>query len=258
MTNTQANTSFTSGAVFQLFLMNLRLIYRNRAGLFFTLIMPVIIYVALSILPIGHLVGARVSYSQFVLPGIIAMTIMQGGIYTLGYWMIDLKSRNVIKRFLVTPLKPAEFLATVLFSRTLVALAQVLFLSVVGWIFFGATVGGSLWFALGFAALGAPIFLLMGLLISTFADSYEAAAPVTAAIGMPLIFLGNIFYPIEVLPKIFQSIARLLPTTYLADGIRSVYLNTGTWGDWGYNAGILIIWLAIMIAVSSWLFKLKE
>ncbi len=257
------NSSSVSGSMFnsslfQLFLMNLRLIYRNSSGLFFTLVMPVIIYVALSILPIGSLVGAKVSYSQFVLPGIIAMTIMQGGIYTLAYWMIDLKSRNVIKRFLVTPLKPGELIATVLFSRTLVALAQVLFLSIIGWIFFGATVGGSLWFALGFAALGAPIFLLIGLLISTFADSYEAAAPVTAAIGMPLIFLGNIFYPIEVLPKIFQTIAKLLPTTYLADGIRSVYLNTGTWGDWGYNAAILTIWLIIMILLATRFFKLKE
>lgn len=238
--------------------MNLRLIYRNGSGLFFTLVMPVIIYIALSILPIGKLVGAEVSYSQFVLPGIIAMTIMQGGIYTLAYWMIDLKSRNVIKRFLVTPLKPGELIATVLLSRTLVALAQVIFLSIVGWLFFGVTMGGSLWFALGFAALGAPIFLLIGLLISTFCDSYEAAAPVTAAIGMPLIFLGNIFYPINVLPSVFQNIARLLPTTYLADGIRSVYLNTGTWGDWGYNAAILVVWLIVMIILSSWLFKLKE
>lgn len=238
--------------------MNLRMIYRNRAGLFFTLIMPVLIYVALSILPIGKLVGAKVSYSQFVLPGIIAMTIMQSGIYTLAYWMIDLKSRNVIKRFLVTPIKTGELIATVLLSRTLVALVQVLFLSFVGWLFFGATIGSSIWFALGFAALGAPIFLLMGLLISTFADSYEAAAPVTAAVAMPMIFLGNIFYPIEVLPKIFQTIGKLLPTTYLADGIRSVYLNSGTWGDWGFNAAMLLVWLVIMVVLSAKLFKLKE
>ncbi len=248
----------SNSSVYQLFLMNSRLIYRNRSGLFFTLLMPIIIYVALSVLPIGKLVGAQVSYSQFVLPGIIAMTIMQGGIYTLAYWMIDLKSRNVIKRFLVTPLKPSELIGTVLLSRTIVALFQVLFLSVIGWIFFGVTVGGSLWFALGFAALGAPIFLLIGLLISTFADSYEAAAPVTAAIGMPLIFLGNIFYPIDVLPKVFQTVAKFLPTTYLADGIRSVYLNTGTWGDWGYNAAILLIWLIFMIVLAVWLFRLEE
>lgn len=247
-----------NNSFFQLFLMNFRLIYRNRTGLFFTLVMPVLIYIALSILPIGRLVGADISYSQYVLPGIIAMTIMQGGIYTLAYWMIDLKARNVIKRFLVTPLKQSEFIATVLISRVLVALAQVLFLSLVGWIFFGAEVDGSLWFALGFAAIGTPIFLLMGLLISTFADSYEAAAPVTAAIGMPLIFLGNIFYPISVLPQAFQAVAKILPTTYLADGIRSAYLNTGTWLEWGFDAGVLAVWLLVMIVLTAYFFRLKE
>lgn len=234
------------------------MIYRNRTGLFFTLVMPVLIYVALSILPIGKLVGAQVTYSQYVLPGIIAMTIMQSGIYTLAYWIVDLKARNVIKRFLVTPIKQIEFIGAVLISRVGVALAQVLFLSFIGWVFFGAEVDGSLWFALGFAALGAPIFLLIGLLISTFADTYEAAAPVTAAIGMPLTFLGNIFYPIDVLPKAFEMVAKILPTTYLANGIRGAYLNTGTWSEWGLDAGVLLAWLLVMIILSLRFFRLND
>ncbi len=243
---------------YQLFLMNLRIIYRNKTGLFFTLVVPLIIYIALSVLPIGRIFNAELSYAQYVLPGIIAMTIMQSGIYTLAYWMIDLKSRNVVKRFLVTPMKHWQLISTVLISRTLVALVHVLFLSLIGWLFFDVSVGGNILFALGFAAIGAPIFLLIGLLISTFADSYEAAAPVTAAVGMPLLFLSNIFYPISVLPDIFQKIARLLPTTYLADGIRSVYLNYGSWNDWGYNVFILVIWLLIMSLVAGIFFRLKE
>lgn len=237
--------------------MNFRLIYRNRTGLFFTLVMPVIIYVALSILPIGRFVGSDINYSAYVLPGIIAMTIMQGGIYGLAYWFIDLKARNVIKRFLVTPLKQSELVASVLVSRVLVALLQVLFLSAVGWLFFDANMGSNILFALGFAALGAPVFLLIGLLISTFADSYEAAAPITTAIGLPLTFLGNIFYPVEVLPKVFQFVAKLLPTMYLSDGIRSVYLNSGTWGDWGFNALILVVWLVFVSVLVAIFFRLK-
>ncbi len=247
-----------SGSFYQLFLLNFRLLYRNRTGLFFTLVMPVILYVALSILPIGKFVGSDINYSEYVLPGIIAMTIMQGGIYGLAYWFIDLKTRNVIKRFLVTPMKQGELVAAVLLSRVVVALLQVVFLSGVGWLFFDATIGSSIIFALGFAALGAPIFLLIGLLISTFADSYEAAAPITTVIGLPLTFLGNIFYPVDVLPKVFQVVAKVLPTMYLSDGIRGVYLNTGSWGDWGMNAGVLLIWLVVVSILVGTFFRLKQ
>lgn len=247
-----------NGSFYQLFLLNFKLLYRNRTGLFFTLVMPVILYVALSILPIGKFVGSDVNYSEYVLPGIIAMTIMQGGIYGLAYWFIDLKTRNVIKRFLVTPLKQGELVASVLLSRVVVALLQVIFLTVVGWLFFGTAIGSSLIFALGFAALGAPIFLLIGLLISTFADSYEAAAPITTAIGLPLTFLGNIFYPVDLLPKVFQLIAKILPTMYLADGMRGVYLNSGTWGDWGMNAAVLVVWLVFVTVLVAAFFRLKS
>lgn len=246
-----------SSAFTQLLFMNLRLIYRNRTGMFFTLVMPLIIYTALSILPIGRFMGSEINYSDFVLPGIIALTIMQGGIYGLAYWFIDLKTRNVVKRFLVTPLKQAEFIGSVLVSRIIIALLQLVLLTAVGWWFFGASISGNIIFAFGFGILGSAIFLLAGLLIATFADSYEAAAPVTAAVGLPLTFLGNIFYPISSLPPILRHIAELLPVTYLTDGIRSVYLNSGTWADWGADAGMLLVWLAVMIALNIWLFRLK-
>src|SRR5258708_36845181 len=84
---------------------NLKICYRNTSGIFWTILMPAFIYIALSVLPIGRGINPNLRYSDYVLPGIIAMTIMQGGIYGLAYWLTDLKARGVIKRFLVTPLK---------------------------------------------------------------------------------------------------------------------------------------------------------
>ena len=79
--------------------------YREKEGFYWTVLMPAFIYIALAILPIGKTIDVNLKYSSFVLPGIIAMTIMQGGIYSLAYWMVDLKSRGIIKRLLATPLK---------------------------------------------------------------------------------------------------------------------------------------------------------
>ena len=242
----------------QLFLMNFRQLYRNPTGIFFTLVMPAIIYAALSVLPIGAVLGGTVGYSQYVLPGIIAMTIMQGGIYGLAYWMIDLKSKGVIKRFLATPLSQIELVLSVLLSRIIVAIGQAVFLTLVGVIFFGAKVGISALLVIPFAILGAGIFLLVGLLISMFADSYEAAAPITTAIGLPLTFLGNIFFSVDSLPDVLRYVANILPITYLADAIRSLFLTSQIPARVWTDAGILLLWFIVILGLTLWRFRLKE
>lgn len=204
--------------------MNLRLIYRNRQGIFWTILMPVFIYVALSVLPIGKTLGTKFSYSDFVLPGIIAMSIMQGGIYGLAYWMVDLKSRGVIKRFMVTPIRPVELILSLLCARVMVILVQLIVLTLVGVVFFHAHFAGNYLTTLIFALAGGFTFLLIGLFISTLANSYEAAAPITTAIGLPLTFLGNLFFTVDGLPKVLRVVAHALPITYLADGLRKAYL----------------------------------
>jgi ABC-2 type transport system permease protein len=247
-----------NNSFWQLFLMNLKLIYRNRTGIFFTLIMPSIIYVALSVLPVGNIVGSGFNYSNYVLPGIIAMVIMQSGIYSLAYWMIDLKSRGVIKRFLVTPISQKQMIISLLCARALVILLQLVLLTLIGVFVFGADFAGNYFTVLIFAFLGAFTFLLVGLLISMFADSYEAAAPITAAIGLPLTFLGNIFFPVETMPKVLQAVANILPITYLADGLRQAYLAPITFGDVSKDLLVLTCWLVGMLVVTLWRFRLEE
>lgn len=248
------NSSFN-----QLFLMNIKLVYRNFTGMFFTLVIPVAMYIILSVLPIDRFMqGSSLSYSQYLLPGMIALTIMQGGIYSLAYWMIDLKSRGVIKRFLVTPISQAELVLSVLASRMLIAIAQVILLSAVGVIFFDAKISINIAPILILTMLGSGIFLLMGLLISMFADSYEAAAPITTVVGLPMTFLGNVFFPVESLPATLQVLGSLLPITYLADGLRTLFLESGSWQAVLADIGILTAWFIGILALSLWQFRLKE
>jgi ABC-2 type transport system permease protein len=242
----------------QLFLMNLKLVYRNRAGLFWTVVMPVFIYVALAVLPIGKTVGAQFNYSNYVLPGIIAMSIMQGGIYGLAYWLVDLKSKGVIKRFMVTPISQTELILSLLCARVIVILVQLVILTLVGVIFFHASFAGNYLWTLVFALLGGFTFLLVGLLISTFANSYESAAPITTAVGLPLTFLGNLFYSVDGLPKVLRTVAHALPITYLADGLRAAYLRPIGFSDIAKDLLILSVWLVVLLIVVIWKFRLEE
>lgn len=242
----------------QLFLVNLKIFYREKSGFFWTLAMPAFIYIALSVLPINGAFGKGANYADFVLPGIIAMVIMQGGIYGLAYWMTDLKARGVIKRLNATPIDPKELVLSLVASRILVIFGQVVILTLLGVWFFHARFAGNVLSVAILAALGGGIFLTLGLLISTFATSYDSAAPITSAIGLPMTFLGDIFYPISVLPHSLQIFAKCLPITYLADGMRLAYSQPFSLVAFWPDMAILAAWLLGILLLTSRVFRLKE
>lgn len=239
----------------ELLKVNLKLLYRDKAGFFWTLVMPIFIYVALSVLPIDRFTGQQ-NYSNFLLPGIIAMVIMQGGIYGLAYWFVDLKAKGVIKRLIVAPISKPMLVLSVLVSRLIVMLIQVIALTLVGMLFFHASFHGDPLVILLLVVLGGGVFLLTGLIIGTVANTYQAAAPLTAAIGLPLTFLGNIFYSTDILPKALQYFAKFLPIVYLAGGLRSEYLGV-TDAHLLMNLFVLLIWFIAALLITLWRFRLN-
>lgn len=237
---------------------NLKIVYRDAGGLFWTIALPIVVYVVLSLLPINKYLPISFDYSDFVLPGVIAYVIMQGGIYGLGYWMVDMRAQGVIKRFLATPLKQWELALAVVASRLVVMIVQVVLLTLIGILVFHAPYKWNVLSTLVFTVLGGGIFLMLGLLISTMAGSYQAAAPITAGLGLPMTFLGNMFFPISVLPETVQIIAKILPVTHLALGLRTVYLEKFSWAAIQSPLLILVLWFLLMLALTVWRFRLKE
>lgn len=232
--------------------------FREKEGFYWTVLMPAFIYVALSVLPIGKNMETGIKYSNYVLPGIIAMTIMQGGIYGLAYWMVDLKSRGIIKRLMATPIKSWQLATSLVGARLVVVLAQTIILTLLGIFIFGASFVGNIFSTIILVLLGGAIFLALGLIISSFAKSYDTAAPITSAVGLPLTFLGDIFYPISSLPHSLQLFAKLLPITYLSDGLRQAYLYPFDLNKIGFDILILTLWLIIILLITVKVFKLKE
>ncbi|OGE82182.1 MAG: hypothetical protein A3B10_02180 [Candidatus Doudnabacteria bacterium RIFCSPLOWO2_01_FULL_44_21] len=241
----------------QLTKINLLMIFRNRNALFWNLVIPALLYIGLSLLPIGLILG-NTSYSSFLLPGLIALMIMQGGIYTLAYWMTDIKNRGIIRQLAVTPVRKTALILSLMTARSITMILQALLLTLIGTIFFRVQINGALIWIPILVILGGFVFLPIGLLISTFAKSYDAASPLTAAIGLPLTFLGNVFYPIHFLPQSLQIIAKYLPITFLADSLRQVYLSNPTFQDLAYNLYWLLIWIIAIAGLTIWRFKLEE
>ncbi|MDB4939707.1 MAG: ABC-type multidrug transport system permease component [Candidatus Doudnabacteria bacterium] len=241
---------------YHLFITNIRLLYRNWRGLFFNLFLPIVLYVAISKVA-GNGSGSS-NYADFLLPGIIAMTIMQTGIFSLAYYLVDLKSRGVLKRFFVTPLSTAELTGSLILSRLVLMAIQIAILVGIGKIYFGAHVNGSVLAIILLMVLGGGVFLGLGFLISSLANTYDEAAPMTTLLNLIFTFLGNIFFPSSVLPKAFQAIGSKLPVTYLAEGMRHNFIE-----QWSLKQTLpdflgLAIWLVIILAATTYTFRLKK
>lgn len=245
---------------YQLFLVNVRMVYRNASGLFWTIAMPIIFYSIFASFRLERFVnvGGR-SYADFFLPGFLAYTFMQGGLYGLGYFLTDLKAKGVIKRFLVTPIKPFEMAVAVVASRVLIMLVQLVLLTAIAALVFGAQFSWvNIPLVVVVGILGGSLFLLVGLLVSTAASSYESAAPITAGVGLPLMFLGDVFYPLSMLPAGLEVVGKILPLSHLSEAFRSLYANTWSWPALAMHTSVLLAWFVVLLVLTRWRFRLEE
>lgn len=241
---------------YHLFITNIRLLYRNWRGLFFNIFLPIVLYVAISKVAGGASKGDN-TYSNFLLPGIIAMTIMQTGVFGLAYYLVDLKSRGVLKRFFVTPLSTLELTGALILSRLVLMAVQIILLVSIGKLYFGTHINGSIVGIILLMVLGGATFLGLGFLISSLANTYDEAAPMTTILNLLFTFLGNIFFPSNVLPKTFKLIGDKLPVTYLSQGMRHNFVD-----HWSLRQTLpdligLAIWFIIVLAATTYTFRLK-
>ena len=78
-------------------------------------------------------------YIDFLLPGLIAMSVMQMSVFSVAFVFTQYKEKGILKRILATPLRPVQFVTANVFTRLLVATAQAGIFIVLGGRFFTRT-----------------------------------------------------------------------------------------------------------------------
>jgi ABC-2 type transport system permease protein len=192
---------------------------------------------------------------DFLMPGIIALSIMQMGLFSVAFAFVQLKKQGILRRLLATPIQPASFLFAQVFTRLVVSIFQTLVIIGVAVLFFDVHLIGSIFAILALALIGGALFISMGFAISGWAKSEEVAAPVANIIALPMMFLSGVFFPRDAMPQVLQTITDYLPLTYLAEAMRSVAIDGATlWSQWLNLIG-LGVWLALSFLVAVWLFR---
>lgn len=192
---------------------------------------------------------------DFLLPGVLAMSIMQTGLMGVSWSVADYRERRVLKRVLATPFHPLGFLSGLLARFTLVALLQSLLILAVGVWGFHARVEGSIPVLMGLAALGSVAFLAMGLAISTLAPTAESANLIGSVLNFPMMFLSGTFWPKELMPDFMQPVVRALPLTPLIDSMRAVSTEAAAVGPYAGGLLYLAAWGVAALVVASLRFR---
>ena len=194
-------------------------------------------------------------FIDFLVPGVIAMSIMQMGLFSVAFAFVQLKRQGILRRLLATPIRPASFLIAQVFTRLVVSILQTAVLIGVAVFFFDVHLAGNLVAVFLLALIGGGVFISMGFAISGWAKTEETAAPIANIIALPMMFLSGVFFPREAMPQVLQSITDYLPLTYLAEAMRSVAIDGASlFSQWGNLIG-LGVWLALSFVVAVRLFR---
>lgn len=194
------------------------------------------------------------SYANFLLPGGIGIVVVASAFIGIPITLTTYRETGVLKRLRVTPLRTSTLALGVTISQFLFITLGILVLFVVGTIFFDVQVLGS-WAALvGITILGMLTFLALGSAIGSVVGSWRAASIVTQTFFIPMLFLSNLFMPIDIFPGWLQPICRALPLTPMNILLRDIVYGAPLDELWrlGVMAGWLVVGIIITVRFFRW------
>ena len=200
----------------------------------------------------------KLGYIDFLTPGILGMTIMQGGIAGVAFSLVVERQRGVLRRMFATPLTPRLFLATQVIYRLVITVLQVLVLLGVALLVFHVNLVGGLGTVMVLSILGAILFLCMGFALSGVCRTENQVAPLMQIVTLPQLFLSGVFFSREAMPALLQPVSAVLPLTFLNDALRQVSTTGASlWDVRGEMLG-LGVWIVISFALAARFFKLDR
>ncbi len=200
----------------------------------------------------------NLKYIDFLLPGIVALAVMQMAVFSVAFVFADYKEKGVLKRLLATPVKPSQFVTANVITRLIVALVQAAILIAAGVLLFKAHVIGSYALIFLITLLGGIMFLGLGFTISGIASTVESVPALANLIVFPMLFLGGTFFPINTMPDWLQKVAKVLPLTYFSTALRDVMTKDAHLSDIKSSLIFMMVWAIIFIVTANYTFGFEE
>jgi ABC-2 type transport system permease protein len=185
---------------------------------------------------------------NFYVPGVIAMIVSLVSLMLTSMSIVREKEMGTMEQIIVTPIRPMEFVLGKTVPFGLIALADVLGITIVGVFWFGVPIRGNLLLLLFATGLYLIITLSAGLLISTISRTQQESMISTFLFYFPTTLLSGFIFPVANMPKVIQWLTYFNPLRYFLVIIRGIFLK---------GVGINVLWpqmmaLAIMGLITLW------
>lgn len=207
----------------------------------------------LYLLIFSHVLGSRmevypnVAYTQFLIPGLIMMSLLQNAFANSSSSLVQSKVMGNLIFVLITPISYLEFFVAFLAAAMIRGLVVGLGIYLVAMFFVDLPLAHP-WLIVAFAVLGSALMGTFGVIAGIWSDKFDQMAAFQNFIIMPLTFLSGVFYSIHSLPPFWQKISHLNPFFYMIDGFRYGFFGAGD-----ISPAISLSVVAVSFFALSWL-----
>ena len=198
------------------------------------------------------------SYVDFLVPGLLAMGLMGGGLWGVGYAIVDMRIRKLLKRLMATPMRRTHFLIAMMTSRLVFMIPQIILLIVFSYFLFGVEVHGNWFSILLIIILGAIEFAAIGLLVASRANTMETASGLMNLVMLPMWTLSGIFFSYERFPEIVQPAIKLLPLTPVIDALRALMMDGKPISSLTAEIAVIGMWSIIPFVIALAIFRWND
>ncbi len=236
--------------IWTLTMIRMRLAMRNRAFMFFSLVMPLaFLFVFATIFGRGD--ARMVSY---LMPSVLALTVM-GSFWGLSIQLVTFREQGILRQFRLAPVGPFAMLVSSVISNYILTMPTVIIeLMLARWVWHVNSFG-NLWGLFVMMSLGTVTFASFGLIVASMTNTMQETQVINNAIWFLFLFFSGATIPIVFFPGWLQRVSVFLPATHLIIGLQYVFIGSASIWKVGPEIVALVTGLVMALFVSTKLFR---
>ncbi|KAF0250596.1 MAG: antibiotic transport system permease protein [bacterium] len=195
---------------------------------------------------------------NFIIPGLVALHVQSIALMMAAGAVAREKERGTIDQLYLTPAKPLGIIIGKLLPYGALGIVQQTIVLVMSYFVLDLTIQGSYFLLLFLTLPFLWVCLAIGALISVTTDTLMAANQIAIALDLFSLFLGGVFFEITSMPKAFQWIASLIPTTHYINITRGIMVRGAGFEHLWYSALVMFSLGTIAMLIAAWRFKKQQ